>query len=301
VPALVVLAAGLGARYGGLKQLEPIGPGGATLLDYTLYDALRTGFTHVALVIRPDLAPAFAHTIDARWSGRLTLEYAHQRLDALPAGASPPPGRVKPWGTAHAVSVARPLVHRPFAVANADDFYGRSSLAALARFLDQAPGSAVPTYALVGYRLRDTLSPSGGVSRAVCRMAPDGCLEEVDELREVVPANGDARGVDPSGQMRALPGDAITSMNLWGFTPAVFGQIETGFREFLRLHGSQPQAEYLLPALVAELLRSRRARVRVLLSDGVWGGITHPADRVHAAALLSRLVEAGEYPPVPWS
>jgi NDP-sugar pyrophosphorylase family protein len=269
-PTLVVLAAGVGRRYGGLKQTDPVGPGGAAIPEYTAFDAHRAGFERVVLIVRAEIEEAIRSSIGARIARRLPVAYVRQSMDL-------PPGRTKPWGTAHAVLCAEGAIGGPFAVANADDLYGREAIEDLGRFLRDEPRG----WALVGYPLRETLSAEGGVSRGVCRVSPDGWLQRIEEMHGVTPAT-------------APP--ATVSMNLWGFRPDLFALLREGFDRFGRTHGGSAEAEFLLPTLVQEAIESGRARVRVLPARSRWCGITHPADRDRAARLLADRVAAGEYP-----
>jgi NDP-sugar pyrophosphorylase family protein len=281
---LVVLAAGLGSRYGGLKQLDAVGPSGATLMEYSLYDARRAGFEETVFVIRPDMEATF-RGYASRFDGRIPWQTVLQRLEDVPSGVTIPPGRAKPWGTAQALLAAAPLLHGPFAVINADDFYGAEAFAALATFLRDAAGSQPPSFALVGYRLRDTLSRAGPVNRGVCRIDDGGWLQSIEEVTAI---DG---GRDP---------DAIVSMNLWGFTPAVFEQLREGWLGFFK-RGVDERIEYSLPTLVRELLASAVCRVRVLEPTSRWFGITHQADRPGVAAALRTLVAEGRYPERLWA
>jgi len=281
---LVVLAAGLGSRYGGLKQLDGVGPHGATLMEYSLFDARRAGFAEAVFVIRPDMEEAF-RGFAARLAGRLSWRTVLQRLEDVPPGVAVPPGRDKPWGTAHAVLAAAPAIHGPFAVLNADDFYGAEAFAALAAFLRAPTSARPPHFAVVGYRLRDTLSEAGPVNRGVCRLDGDGWLQAIEEVMNI---DGSA---DP---------DAIVSMNLWGFTPALFALLQAGLTSFFR-SADAGRGEYLLPSAVREAIARVECRVRVLESGSRWFGITHPADRPGVAAALRALVTAGRYPERLWT
>ena len=281
---LVVLAAGLGSRYGGLKQLDGVGPHGAALMEYSLFDAHRAGFDEAVFVIRPDMEEAF-RSFAARLAGRLAWRTVLQRLEDVPPGVVISPGRVKPWGTAHAVLAAEPAIHGPFAVLNADDFYGAEAFAALATFLRAPTAVRPPHFAMVGYRLQDTLSAAGPVNRGVCRIDGDGWLQAIDEVIDI-----DGR-TDP---------DAIVSMNLWGFTPALFALLQTGLTSFFR-NTDAGRGEYLLPSAVREAIARVECRVRVLDSGTRWFGITHSADRPGVAAALRALVTAGRYPERLWT
>ena len=297
-PTLVLLAAGMGSRYGGVKQLEPVGPGGATLMDYSIYDALRAGFGKVVFVIRPDLEAGFQETIIPRYAGRIAVTTVHQRLTDLPAGIPVPEGRQKPWGTGQAVLAAEAAVETPFVVANADDFYGAPAFAASAEFLRIPPGEGPSNFALVGYHLRDTLSEHGAVNRGACRVSADGYLEGIEEILEIAPTpTGQLIGRGAKGHV-TLARDALVSMNLWAFSPAVFQLLRAGFVRFLP--AADARSEYLLPAAIQEALDRKVARVRVLDAGSPWFGMTYPADRPRVAQAIQALVRNGVYPEQLW-
>ncbi len=284
---LIILAAGLGSRYGGAKQFEPVGAGGATLMDYALFDARRAGFDRAVVVIRPDMDPDVGAWAAERRSGAMDIAIAHQRPDDGPGG----PGRTKPWGTAHALLAAAPLTGGPCAVVNADDFYGRSAYEAAADFLS---GAAAGEWALVGYRLRDTLSRHGGVNRGVCRMRGEHVVVAIEEVTGIAEdGDGTLAGSTPAGPV-SLDGDAPVSMNFWAFMPDIFPVLERGFARFRA--GADPGAEYLLPAAVQEAVRGGLARVRLLAAGARWFGMTHPADRPAVADALRALHASGDYP-----
>ncbi len=298
-PTLVVLAAGMGSRYGGIKQLDAAGPGGATLMEYSLYDARRAGFGDVVFVIRDDLAEPFAELARARFGKHHSWSTVIQRLADVPAGVTVPTGRAKPWGTAHAVLAAAREVRGPFAVLNADDFYGAEAFAALSIFLRDHAQDRPPSWAVVGYRLRDTLSEAGVVNRGVCRIGTDGWLESVEEVTGLEPsADGRYMGQGVSGPRR-LDGDALVSMNLWGFTPVVVDLLRDGFVDFFQSADSL-NGEFLLPTVINHAVRHGAARVRVLDPGSRWFGMTYPADRPRVAAALRQLVAAGQYPERLW-
>ena len=288
-PTLVVLAAGMGSRYGGLKQLDPVGPNGATLMDYSVFDARRAGFARVVFVIRPDMEEAFRPFVSARYGSKIEVLTAHQRREAIPAGVSNPAERTKPWGTGQAVLAAEPHVKGPFAVINADDFYGRAAYDALAKFFNL---SRDDTYSIVGYRLADTLSESGGVNRGVCKVTGDGWLADIEEMYEI------RRGADGKFAGRGslpLSDTTLVSMNFWGFTPAVFDLLRQGFGEFFRT-ADPLKGEYLLPTEINRAIQAKGARVRVLDAGSKWFGMTYPADRPTVSAAIHRLVADGIYP-----
>jgi NDP-sugar pyrophosphorylase family protein len=285
MPSLLVLAAGLGSRYGGLKQIDPVGPSGETLLDYAVFDALRAGFRRVVFVIRRDFEEAFRDRVVSRYAGRTAVELAFQSLDDLPPDLAPPVGRTRPWGTAQAVWCARHLLAGNFAVINADDFYGAEAFRQLAGFL-AVPASRA-SFALVGYRLAGTLSENGGVSRGLCRC-------EAGRLRSIA----ETHGITPEdvGPGRRFTGEEIVSMNCWGFTPRLFPLLGAQWREFLAERGGELDAECYLPAAVSAMLARGSAEVAVRTTEGRWFGITHRDDRPRVAAAIAELVRAGEYP-----
>jgi dTDP-glucose pyrophosphorylase len=298
-PALVILAAGMGSRYGGLKQTDPVGPGGETIMDFSVYDALRAGFGKVVLVIRKEMEPAFRETIVARFEKRIAVDYVFQSLDNLPEGFAIPAGRTKPWGTAHAVLMAASAVHEPFAVINADDFYRAAGYRALARHFE----SGTDDYALVGFQLRNTLSDFGAVARGVCRVSGGDYLEGVLELTKIERDGARATNTDAAGQVTSLTGDETVSMNMWGFTPRVFAQLREHFRRFLELHGAEAEAEaeFYIPKVVNDLVESGKARVKVLHTSDAWFGVTYREDRARVRESIGQLIRAGLYPERLWS
>jgi UTP-glucose-1-phosphate uridylyltransferase len=271
---LVVLAAGMGSRYGGLKQLDPVGPHGEIILDYSVQDALQAGFSKVVFVIRRDMLDLFDETVGSRYEGRVVVEYAFQEMEPLPEGRVSPPGRTKPWGTGHAVLAARSAVRGSFAVINADDYYGPSGFRELAAFL---ASSGAGHYAMVGYRLDRTLSDHGSVSRGICRSDEKGYLIDITERTAISRSGGGivAEGNPPV----ALEGAEPTSMNFWGFTPDLFEHLERLFEEFLEERGGDLKAEFYLPAAVSSLITSGEVTVQLLHSQDPWFGLTYPEDR----------------------
>ena len=294
-PTVVLLAAGMGSRFGGMKQLAGVGPSDETLMDYSIYDALRAGFTSAVFVIRPEMEDGFREFAAGRYGSRLDFTTAHQRLDRVPHGIVVPEGRVKPWGTAHAVLSAAEAVTGPFAVVNADDFYGAEAWQAMAEFLADGPeDTAPPLFGLTGYRIGETLSESGGVNRGVLRVGDDGMLASVEEVHDIVRRPAGLRGT-VAGRDRMVPDDALVSMNMWGFTPAVFPILERGFRRF-HAEGATQRSEYLIPTVIREAITAGEARVRVLDPGSAWFGITYPADTAPVSNALRALVRTGEYP-----
>ncbi|MFM1557842.1 MAG: NDP-sugar synthase [Roseibacillus sp.] len=293
-PTLLVLAAGMGSRYGGLKQIVPIGPSGETILDYSVYDAIRAGFGKVVFVIREDFEQAFRDSVGSRFADRIVVEYAFQRLGDLPAGFSAPE-RPKPWGTAHAVYAARHLVKEPCAVINADDFYGRDAYAKAAAFLTQ-PDADPSRYCIVGYYLKNTLSDHGGVNRGITTHA-GGLLSNVEEIIEITRReDGSVFGTSVDGKERELDEDAIVSMNFWGFPPHFFTQLEDQFRAFLESREDLTTGECYIPTVVDNLIKANQASCQVLASRGSWFGITYPADLPIVVESVKQLVESAEYP-----
>jgi len=290
----------MGSRYGGMKQFEAVGPppDGATLMEYSLYDARRAGFGEAVFVIRPEMTDAFP-AFARRFERHMPWKLAVQRLDDLPGGVAVPSGRAKPWGTGQAVLAAAGLVRGPFAVLNADDFYGAAAFAALGEFLSTTASASPPTFGIVGYRLRETLSEAGAVNRGVCRTGRDGWLERIDEILELHrTAAGSYEGRGPTGAV-LLDGAALVSMNLWGFTAAVFELLRRSFTEFLQ-GGDLVKREFLIPTIIQGAIDRNAVRVRVLDPGSRWFGITYPADRAQVVAALRELVGRGEYPERLW-
>jgi hypothetical protein len=302
----------MGSRYGGLKQIDPVGPSGETVLDYAVFDAQRAGFGRVVFVIRRDFEELFREKIGARYAGRIAVDYVFQSLDALPADCTVPPGREKPWGTGHAVWCAREAVKENFAVINADDFYGADSFAQLGKFLGsetvggalspdsddkpsghEAPPTAKSEFAMVGFRLANTLSEHGAVSRGVSECDAAGNLVSITETHGITPAEV---GVD-----KKFPGDQFVSMNCWGFTPALFGALDAQWREFLAARGGEAKAEFYLPGAVSEQIARGQASVRVLPTASSWFGITYRDDKPRVTAAIAELVRRGIYPASLWS
>jgi hypothetical protein len=297
--SLLVLAAGIGRRYKGLKQIDPVGPAGEAILDYSLYDALRAGFNRVVFVIRRKIEEAFRRSIGDYWETRMRVAYAYQEIEAaLPAGFAVPPGRQKPWGTAHAVLVGRKAIDSPFAVINADDFYGPGAYREIGGWLKQAPPSGGPAeYCFVGYTLANTLSEFGSVSRGVCSLDAGGYLTEVVERLKIEKQGDGGRMMDADGRWILLPGVTVVSLNLWGFTPTVFAHLERSFAAFLaRLGAAESEAEYFIPAAVNELVKSGKARVKCLATAEQWFGVTYPQDVPPVRKRIRELVAQGVYP-----
>ena len=291
------MAAGMGSRYGGLKQTDPVGPNGETIIDYSVYDAIRAGFGKLAFVIRRDLEAQFREHIGGRFAGHLPVEYAFQELHRLPRGFSVPAGRTKPWGTSHAILMAADLIHEPFAVINADDFYGAQSFRLLAEHLD----AGSPNYAMVGFTLRNTLSDVGSVARGICQLDGNGLLETVTEFTRIEREGNGARDTSPAGRITRFSGDEPVSMNMWSFTPALFPQLEGYFEAFLEANAKDLKAECYIPSAVNEFILSGQARVNVLRTSDSWFGVTYREDRPRVVENIRRLVARGDYPKNLWS
>jgi len=302
-PALVVMAAGIGSRYGGIKQIDPIGPNGEILLDYAVYDALQVGFERVVFVIRKEIESTFRAKAEPTIEKRTHVDYVLQSLDALPEGFSAPPGRVKPWGTAHAVLLCEKAVEGPFAAINADDFYGREAFAALYEFLRDVDDGASPLpICNVVYRIENTLTEHGTVSRGVCSVSPDGILENIVERKRVRPSGSGVVYLDEEDRPVELPSGCFVSMNMWGFPRSVFSELGRRFTGFLRAHRDDlTRAEALLPEVVADLIREGRAEVRVLPTESRWFGVTYPEDKDRVKRAIRALIASGAYPESLWN
>jgi hypothetical protein len=297
-PTLVLLAAGLGSRYGGLKQLDPLGPGGATLMDYAVHDGWRAGFGTIVFVIRPEMEAAFERQLGARYRARLPVATALQRLEDLPGPFQVPPGRTRPWGTTQAVLATRAAVPGQFAVLNADDFYGREAITAAARFLE-GQSAASTTHAVVGYPLEQTASPSGGVNRALLGVASDGTLEGVSEIRGLTAIEPGWFEGERGGLRRRVLATSPVSMNLWAFSAGIFPVLERDFRRFLEA-APAADGECYIPDSVARGIADGKARVTVLPTSSRWCGVTYPGDRDWVQRELQALVARGEYPEMLW-
>ena len=299
---LVVLAAGMGSRYGSLKQMDAVGPSGEAIIDYSIYDAIRAGFTRVVFVIRHSFEQAFREVFTPeRFGGRIALEFVFQEVDYLPAGYTVPEGREKPWGTNHAVMMAAEVVNEPFAVINADDFYGRDSFAVLGDYLKGLHGSR-NKYAMVGFSISNTLSENGTVSRGVCSRDGAGNLTSMTERHGIERRpDGQVVYVDPAdGEQHPLADDTPVSMNMFGFTPDYFVHSEDYFRTFLDDSAGNLKAEFYIPLMVDTLIKGGVASMKVLPTDAVWFGVTYKADKPLVEERIRTLVNAGEYPENLW-
>ena len=289
------MAAGMGSRYGGLKQIDPVGPSGETIMDYSVFDALRAGFGKLVFIIRREIEAPFRETIGARFEGRIPVSYVFQELDKLPPGFTPPAGRKKPWGTAHAILMAAEAVKEPFAVINADDFYGPQSFQLVGRHLQ----SGTREHAMVGFVLKNTLSEFGMVARGVCRATPDDFLQSVTELTQIERDGDGAKYTAPDGKVQPLSGTETVSMNMWGFCPSVFEHLQREFTQFLRTHPGDEKAEFYITSAVTSLVAARE-QVKVLHTPDSWFGVTYRDDRPRVVESIRRLIASGAYPEKLW-
>ncbi|MDR2385758.1 MAG: nucleotidyltransferase [Tannerella sp.] len=294
-PTLFVLAAGMGSRYGGLKQLDGLGPNGETIMDYSIYDAIRGGFGKVVFVIRKDFEDDFRSKILSKYENHIPVETVFQSLDKLPVGFTCPSERTKPWGTNHAVLMGKDVINEPFAVINADDFYGRDSFAVLGKELAKTFGKK-NNYCMVGFHVGNTLSESGSVARGVCEMDENGFLITVVERTAIERIDGDIQFIDENGQKVTLDENVPVSMNMWGFTPDYFDYSEDYFGEFLKNNIQNIKSEYFIPLMVNELVTKKTASVKVLDTTSKWFGVTYSNDRRGVVDKIRELVDNGEYP-----
>lgn len=297
---LVIMAAGIGSRFGGgIKQLEPVGPSGEIIMDYSIHDALEAGFNKVVFIIRKDLEKDFKEVIGQRIEKITQVEYAYQELDDLPCGYGKPAQRTKPWGTGQAILCAKNVIHEPFIVINADDYYGKEGFRKIHDYMasEMDLDAEVFDICMAGFILENTLSENGGVTRGVCRVGEDGILKDVTETYELEKKDGVAAGQDENGNPVEIPLKQHVSMNMWGLAPSFLDELERGFPEFLSsLKEGDLKTEYLLPRIIDHLVQTGRARVKVLESRDRWFGVTYREDKPTVAAAIRRLVEDGVYP-----
>lgn len=287
----------MGSRYGGLKQMDPMGPSGETVLDYSIYDAIKAGFSKVVFIIRDDFADEFKEQVGGRFSQRIETDYAYQRLENLPNGYQLPAGREKPWGTTHAILAAESIINEPFAVINADDFYGADAFQKMANQLTNlAPSSNKLQTSMVGYLLQKTLSDHGDVNRGICRVA-DGLLEYVEEHEKIIrDDDGVVRGFNQQGEKVELDENSIASMNFWGFEPDIFDHLNEHFTNFLEARGSEMKSESYIPTAMDELIRNGKADCQVLETTAEWFGVTYQQDKPKAVASINQYIKQGIYP-----
>ncbi len=296
---LLVLAAGMGSRYGGLKQIDKFGPSGETIIDYSIYDAINAGFNKVVFVIRHEFEDEFKEIISNKYKGKIEVDFAYQELNNLPDGITGFPERTKPWGTGHAVWVARNVINDPFAVINADDFYGGESFKVIANYLKGLDKEDISKQCMVGYTLRNTLTDNGHVSRGICELDDNSNLQSITERTEII-KKGDKAAFIEEGKENPLEGDEIVSMNMMGFTPAVWNNFEEDFKSFMKERGREMKSEFYLPTVLDNLVKRGQSVVKVLNTSSVWFGVTYKDDKPVVTDRINKLVEQGEYPTKLW-
>jgi UTP-glucose-1-phosphate uridylyltransferase len=297
-PTLLILAAGMGSRFGGLKQVEPVGPYGEAIIDYSIYDAIRAGFGKVIFIIRESFADAFKEKFDAKLKGKIEVDYVFQELNMLPEGFTLPEGREKPWGTAHAILCAKNAVKEPFCALNADDFYGRNAYKVMSKFLTNSE-SAVE-YSMVGYKLKYTLSDFGSVSRGICDVDEKNNLKKIVETIKIVKRANNVISIEEDGSETFLTGNENASMNIWGLKPSVFEKLEKKFVDFLKTEIDKPKSEMYIPSVIFDFIQEKEATVKVLEADSPWFGVTYKEDKPLVIDKINKLIADGEYPEKLW-
>lgn len=297
---LLILAAGMGSRFGGIKQIEPVGPSGEIILDYSIYDAIRAGFSKIVFVIRKSIEDSFRAKINPKAAGQIEVDFAYQELDSGLMGFSVPEGRQKPWGTGHAVLVAKDKIHEPFAVINADDFYGAAAFEMMNKHLMALAQGRLKDYAMVGYPLGNTLSDFGTVSRGVCEIDAKGYLKRIVERTKLEKRPSGAEYADEHGNAHFLTNDTVVSMNFWGFGPDIFSALEKEFREFLSQKGCDIKSEYYLPFAVGGMITAGIKKCKVLPAAENWFGITYKEDMPAAQMAVREKIRLGAYPEDLW-
>jgi NDP-sugar pyrophosphorylase family protein len=293
-PTLLILAAGMASRYGSMKQIQAFGPSGETIMDYSIYDAIRSGFEKIVFVIRKDFADDFKQIFEPRWGDKIETAYVYQEMTDFLHGFQPPAGRTKPWGTAHAVLCAKPAISDPFAVINADDFYGRDAFGKAYQFL---AGEVSPScYSIIGYDLAKTLSENGSVSRGVCEVDGSNNLVSIHERTKIYRNEQGRITYEEAGKTFFVPDDSKVSMNFWCFDPSVFGFIEKIFGEFLAAHGQDPKAEFFIPIIGDRFIQEGKGRIRIIPTAASWFGVTYKEDAPSVRQSLQALIDRGEYP-----
>ncbi|MBR5841304.1 MAG: nucleotidyltransferase [Bacteroidaceae bacterium] len=295
-PTLFVLAAGMGSRYGGLKQLDGLGPNGETIMDYSIFDAIRGGFGKIVFVIRKDFEQDFRDKVLSKYEGHIPTELTFQAINDLPEGFTCPEDRTKPWGTNHAVLMGKSVINEPFAVINADDFYGRDAFAVMGKWLSELPEGSEGKYSMVGFRVCNTLSENGTVARGVCAKDEAEMLTAVVERTEIMRVDGVISYKDENGEWQPVGEETPVSMNFWGFTPDYFKYSEAQFVEFLKENIDKPKSEFFIPLVVDTLINNGKATCEVLDTTAKWFGVTYAADRPGTVEKIQALVDAGEYP-----
>jgi hypothetical protein len=299
-PTLLILAAGIGSRYGSLKQLDTIGPSGETIIDYSIYDAIQAGFGKIVFVIKEQIAQEFRGVFSEKLRGRIETDYVFQEIHKVPKGVHYREDRTKPWGTGHAVLMAAETIHEPFAVINADDFYGRDAFRALSDFYQGWTPERNNEYCMVGYELGKTLSDNGTVSRGICKTDEQAFLVEVTERTKIERTDQGIAYLDDDGQPVILNELTTVSMNFWGFTPAFFRYLDSGFQAFMKTNAAELKSEYYIPGVVSDMIRQKEASVKVLKCAAAWFGMTYREDREMVTRKIQELVKAGIYPENLW-
>ena len=297
-PTLLILAAGMGSRFGGLKQVEPVGPNGETILEYSVFDAIRAGFGKVVFVIRESFADEFKDRFESKLAGKIEIEYVYQEVNKLPEGFDLPEGREKPWGTGHAVLMAKDVISEPFAAINADDFYGAEAYQVVAKYLSQSVSG--DKYAMVGYQLDNTLSEFGSVSRGICVTDENKQLTKITETHKIRQEGKQILCESENQETVELTGKETVSMNFWGFQPSVFRNIESQFVDFLITNINLPKSEFYIPFVVFEMINQGQADVEVLKADSPWFGVTYKEDKPFVVEQIQKLTVQGIYPEKLW-
>ena len=293
-PTLLIMAAGMGSRFGGLKQIEPVGMSEEAIIDYSIYDAVRAGFGKAVFIIRESFAEAFQEKFEAKLKGKIDVEYVFQELDNLPKGFTLSEGREKPWGTAHAILAAKNVINEPFCVINADDFYGLNAYKAMADFLKNSDNPE--QFSMVGYYLHNTLSDFGSVSRGICFVDENDNLKKIVELTKILKKDNKIISIEENGNETLLTGNEIVSMNMWGFKPSIFETLEEKFTEFLKTEINNPKSEMYIPSVVFKMIQEKTATVKVLEANSPWFGITYYEDKPFVMEKIRSLIAGGEYP-----
>lgn len=299
-PTLVILAAGMGSRYGGLKQIDKLGPNGETIIDYSVYDAMNAGFNKVVFVIRKSIETDFKEAIADKYSGKIVVDYVLQELEYVPKGIAINPERVKPWGTGHAILMTAEKVTAPFAVINGDDFYGADAFVSMAQFLAQLPSNDTAHYSMVGYRMGNTLSENGYVSRGVCSANADNELTDVVEHTQIERKNNQIEAFDDNNNVIVLDENTPVSMNFWGFTPSIFNHLNRMFTHFIQTQSENIKAEFYIPTVVNELIHEQKVSAKILDTSAQWFGVTYQEDRKTVVEKLAQLHKDKIYPSPLW-
>lgn len=293
-PTLLVLAAGMGSRYGGNKQLDEVGPSGETIIDYSIYDAIRAGFGKIVYVIRHDIEEQVKERFIEKLAGKIEIDYVFQEITNLPEGVKVSPDRQKPWGTSHAILVTEEKIHEPFGVINADDFYGAESFRLLHDFL--VNDKDVNNYCIVGYKLGNTLSDHGHVNRGVCQVGEDGLLRNIVETRQITKTKNGATAPGPDGQLLHFTGNEVASMNLWGFKPSCYNYLREEFTNFINTYGMDPKSELDIPTSVDKFVKSGEITIKILMSNERWFGVTYREDKPFVVDSIRTMIRKGIYP-----